>query len=234
MDILGNKNNGYMFSKKKAQAAVETAIFSVILITLFAGVVNYAEEMNYAQMGAMEAFRRGLSYADTNIGAVSYSLTRHRRSADLSSPGLDSGQSAVSSGSANIYWLVSAGKMTPTEGSFVVENRDGAEKNINMDELSNKKDVRKMHSTTRQENTSVDSRFQTGQGSTIDETSSAFVQDNIQDSYTIDGVKKDYPAHLEVQKGIYDTQHTFYVYKPGLGQGKIIKRQRHWNTRVEK
>lgn len=95
------RTKAIIFARKKAQAAVEMAIFGGVLLMVVGTLINYAETLTQQHHASMEAFRRALRRAHDDNGAVSYTLLKHKRNPTL---GFNQRVSSAMQASASILW----------------------------------------------------------------------------------------------------------------------------------
>jgi hypothetical protein len=88
---------------KRAQAAVELAIFGSLILLAFSVVLMYGQRLDVQQHVRMEAFRKALQKAYERNGGVSYTLKREGRSFNLFG-GFGQGQPSTESSTASVLW----------------------------------------------------------------------------------------------------------------------------------
>jgi hypothetical protein len=108
------KNRTY--SARKAQAAVELAIFGSIVLLAFSIMLMYGQRLDSQQQVKMEAFRRALQKAYYHNSSVSYTLKKEGRSFNLFG-GFGQGQSATVSSTASVLWQKGLPGEQPTGGA---------------------------------------------------------------------------------------------------------------------
>jgi hypothetical protein len=87
----------------KAQAVAEMAILGSLLLIAFSALLVYGQRFELQQKIKMEAFRNALSTAYAKNSAISYTLKRDLRLANLFS-GLGEGQESSLSASCSVMW----------------------------------------------------------------------------------------------------------------------------------
>jgi len=214
--------------KKKAQSVVEMGFFAGVIILVFSMLFSYTESLNYVQMGTMEAFRRGLHYANNNNSQVSYQLNRHRRAANFQE-GFGQGSASEFGGAAQIYWAVPfVGESANSELIYKIDNVEelgpsllpsvyGNAVRLSKDNEANLNDLQKQE---------TDGDLTVNDKNYVKNYTDVWFEGEFGMNLPLMGGT----YYLDIQEGIYDKEHQFYVYKKQTGgeEAPIIKKTREW------
>ena len=106
----------HTYNTKKAQAAVELAVFGSIILLAFSVLLMYGQRLDSQQQVKMEAFRRALQKAYERNSSVSYTYKKEGRSFNLFG-GFGQGQASTVSSTASVLWQKGLPGEQPTGGA---------------------------------------------------------------------------------------------------------------------
>ena len=186
-----------MKNNKKAQAAVELAIFGSLILLAFSVVLMYGQRLDTQQHVKMEAFRRALQKAYERNGSVSYTLKKEGRSFNLFG-GFGQGQPSTESATASVMWQKG---MPGPQGNK--EGESYAYYRINEQEIGDKGDGTGLPRYPRPQ------KDINGHDTTVWVTPSIWTEDNLRSEVYSSGVeKKESPQGGIINTRVSDLQDT--------------------------